>query len=79
MADFAPHGLRFAKPVTITLPLVGANLSGVNLSKVVVGYWDGTAWKNYGGSATPQAVSTTTTHFSTYGARRGGIDTTAGG
>lgn len=79
VADFAPHGLRFSRPVTITLPLSGAKLAGIDLSKVIVGYWNGSKWENYGGTATSQAVSTTTTHFSTYGARRGGIDTTAGG
>jgi hypothetical protein len=79
VADFGPTGLQFKKPVGVTLPLTNANLAGVDLSTVGVGFWNGSEWEDYGGTATPAAVSSTTTHFSTYGARRGGIDTTSGG
>lgn len=81
VADFQPGGLRFAKPVKITLPLKDANLTGTNLSTIKVSYWTGSAWRNYGGVATTQSVQSKTSHFSTYGARssRGGIDTTSGG
>jgi hypothetical protein len=79
VADFGPDGLRFAKPVTITLPLSGANLTEVDLSEVKVWFWNGTAWTQPGGSATSTSVKSQTKHFSTYGARKGGIDTASGG
>jgi hypothetical protein len=79
VADFGPSGTRFAKPITLTLPLNGANLAGIDLSTVGVSYWNGSSWEDYGGSATSGAVRTTTDHFSTYGARRGGVETTSGG
>lgn len=79
VADFGPSGTTFRKPVTITLPLTGADLAGVDLSTVHVAYWNGSEWVNYGGTATAASVSSTTTHFSTYGARKGGIDTYSGG
>jgi hypothetical protein len=81
LADFGPSGTRFTKPVTITLPLQGADLAGIDLSTVKVSYWNGSSWENYGGAATSSSVSSTTSHFSTYGARSssGGIDTTSGG
>ena len=80
VAEFGPSGLTFARPVTITLPLQGASLGGTDLSRVGMAYWNGAAWEDYGGSADSDAVVSTTTHFSTYGARsRGGIDTTSGG
>jgi hypothetical protein len=78
-AAFGPSGTRFATPVRITLPLEGANLAGIDLETVNVSYWDGSQWLNYGGTATPASVSSTTSHFSTYGARKGGIDTSSGG
>ncbi len=81
VADFGPSGLQFRRPVKITLPLKDANLAGIDLSTVQVAFCNGTAWENYGGTATSAAVQSSTLHFSTYGARtdRGGIDTTSGG
>ncbi len=81
MADFGPSGTKFRKPVTITLPLEGVDLTGVSVSDVYVGYWNGSAWEDYGGTATSSSVKTKTTHFSAYGARTrsGGVDTTSGG
>ncbi|MFN2433225.1 MAG: hypothetical protein ABR599_10505 [Gemmatimonadota bacterium] len=82
VADFGPSGLRFAKPVTVTLPLRGVDLADTSLDDVQVSYWNGSAWEDYGGTATRSSVHSTTTHFSAYGARaplNGGIDTTSGG
>ena len=81
VAEFGPSGTRFAEPVQITLPLRDADLAGIDLSSVHVGYWDGAKWQDYGGVATSSAVVATTDHFSKYGAgaRSGGIDTTSGG
>lgn len=79
VADFGPSGTRFRKPVRITLPLEGVDLTGVSLSDVYVGYWNGSAWEDYGGTASSSRVKTRTTHFSPYGARSGGVDTTSGG
>jgi hypothetical protein len=80
VADFGPSGTSFAKPVTITLPLGGVALGGVELSEIGISYWNGSEWEDYGGVAAATRVQGSTTHFSTYGARRrGGIDTTSGG
>jgi hypothetical protein len=80
VADFGPSGTQFRSPVTVTLPLQGANLLGVDLATVKLSYWNGVGWENYGGTATANALQSTTTHFSTYGARTyRGIDTTSGG
>ena len=78
VADFGPSGTTFQKPVQVTLPLVGVNLNGVDPASLNVSYWDGSQWVSYGGRVTSDAISAATTHFSTYGARKG-VDTPGGG
>jgi hypothetical protein len=77
VAEFGPSGTVFRKPVRLTMPLSGVDLSGISLDDVGIWFWNGTAWEDHGGVARRRAVRATTTHFSKYGAR--GIDTTSGG
>jgi hypothetical protein len=78
VADFGPTGLTFNKSVRITMPLLGVDLVDVNLDEVRIWYWNGSRWREPRGTATTTSVTSRTTHFSTYGARKG-IDTTSGG
>lgn len=80
VAELGPSGTTFAKPVTITMPLEGVAVGGLDLDEIGISYWNGSSWEDYGGVAGSGGVRGTTTHFSTYGARRrGGVDTTSGG
>ncbi len=77
MAEFGPHGIQFATPVTLTFPLSGVNLSGV--TGMQVGRWENGAWTGLGGSVSSDGLrlSGTTPHFSVYAAR--GVYTMGGG
>ena len=80
VAEFGPHNVAFAKPVTIGLPVRGTTVEGNAYAHVV--WWDD-AWVNMGGvlSADGSQVFTQTPHFSEYGvtAERGGSLTASGG
>lgn len=78
MAEFGPHGIQFATPVTLTFPLQGVVLPlGGGLD---VGRWENGGWTSLGATlgAGGLSLSSTTPHFSTYAAR-GGMYTMAGG
>ncbi len=81
VAEFAPHGKQFAKPVAIELPLRGTTIEGTAAPTIV---WWNDAWVDMGASVTAdgQRLRTLTDHFSTYGtteaARGGGIYTSGG-
>lgn len=77
LAEFGPHGIQFGTPVTISFPLQGVILPGGALE---VGRWENGGWTSLGGTVSPDGtrLSSTTPHFSTYGAR-GGAYTMAGG
>lgn len=68
VAEFAPHGVQFSTPVTLTFPLTGVLWSG---SGIEVARWENGAWTSLGGSV--DALGTTLTgqtpHFSTYGGK----------
>jgi hypothetical protein len=76
MAEFGPHGIQFAQPVTITFPLTGVL---VPAGGVEVARWENGAWRSLGGSVSADggSVSSTTPHFSEYSAR--GKEMAAGG
>lgn len=66
VAEFLPHGARFAVPVGIELPYGGTDIEGLNGATIV--WWNG-AWVDMGGSVTADGkrLRTLTDHFSTYG------------
>jgi hypothetical protein len=81
LAEFGPHAVPFAQPVSIELPYRGTSIEGV-LSPTVV--WWNEGWVDVGGAVTAdgQRLRTSTDHFSTYGtvdARGGGAIVTSGG
>jgi hypothetical protein len=80
VAEFGPHAVAFARPVSIELPFRGTTLEGTLAPTVV---WWNNGWVNMGGTVTSdgQRLRTSTTHFSTYGtteARNGAIATSGG-
>ncbi|HEX6040920.1 hypothetical protein [Longimicrobium sp.] len=66
VAEFGPHAVKFAKPVSIEFPYRGTTIEGSSTPTVV--WWNG-GWVGMGGSVTSdgQRLRTTTDHFSTYG------------
>jgi hypothetical protein len=79
VAEFGPHGTRFAQPVAIELPYRNTTLDGLSPSVV----WWNEGWVDMGGSLTGDGlrVRTLTDHFSTYGtteARNGAIVVSGG-
>lgn len=81
VAEFAPHGVPFARPVSIELPYRGTTIEGASAPTVV---WWNDGWVDMGGTVTAdgQRLRTSTDHFSTYGttdASRGGTMITSGG
>ncbi len=66
VAEFLPHGARFAKPVAIELPYAGTSLQGAGDPTIV--WWNG-RWVDMGASVTADGhrLRTLTDHFSTYG------------
>lgn len=64
-AEFQPHGLQFAKPVTLRLPYSGTTADGLPSSVL---WWNGAGWDAFPSTLLPDGrLETTTTHFSTYG------------
>ncbi len=81
LAEFGPHNVRFAQPITIELPYVGTTSEGYAAEAL---WYDESIdqWTSVGGSLTAdgQRVQTQVTHFSEYGtAARGGTLTSSGG
>lgn len=68
IAEFGPHGIQFEQPVTLTFPLEGVLWLG---DPIEVGRWENDAWTSLGGtvSADGKSLSSTTPHFSAYGAK----------
>jgi hypothetical protein len=65
VAEFGPHGVQFATPVTLTFPLAGVSLTG---APIEVARWENGGWTSLGGTVDPVAntLSSTTPSFSTY-------------
>lgn len=68
IAEFGPHGTQFSTPATISFPLSGVQLSN---DPIEVGRWENGGWTSLGGSVNSAGtvLSSTTPHFSTYGAK----------
>jgi hypothetical protein len=80
VAEFGPHNMQFAQPITIGFPYRGTTIEG-DASGTIVWWNDG--WVNMGGtvSADGSQIFTTTSHFSFYGtaaAERGGLTLSGG-
>jgi len=81
VAEFGPHNVVFAQPVTIELPYVGTTSEGYEAAAL---WYDESVnlWTPIGGTLTAdgQRVQAQVRHFSTYGtAERGGTMTSSGG
>lgn len=85
LAEFGPHNVTFAQPITIELPYAGTTAEGYDAKAL---WYDESAkaWVGVGGglSADGQRVKATVTHFSTYGTSEpmgvfGGGTSTSGG
>ncbi|HEV7587588.1 MAG TPA: hypothetical protein VGO40_05610 [Longimicrobium sp.] len=80
VAEFGPHNMAFAKPVTIGFPYRGTTLEDDPNGTVV---WWNNGWVPMGGtvSADSSQILTETPHFSEYGttSSRGGVITASGG
>lgn len=82
VAEFGPHGSRFAVPVGIEFPLRGTSIEGSTSATVV--WLNQNAWWDMGGAVTADGarLRTTTDHFSTYGttteSRGGGMSSSGG-
>ena len=69
-AEFEPHGLQFAKPVTLRLPYSGTTAESAPSSVL---WWSGSVWERFPTVVLPDGrIETTTTHFSTYGTEQPG-------
>ena len=68
IAEFGPHGTQFSTPATLSFPLSGVQLSN---NPIEVGRWENGGWTSLGGSVNSAGtvLSSTTPHFSTYGAK----------
>ena len=65
MAEFGPHNIQFARPVTLRLPYRGT--SAENAASSVL-WWNSSSWVRYPTIVLPDGrLETTTTHFSVYG------------
>lgn len=81
LAEFGPHNVRFAQPITIELPYVGTTSEGYAAEAL---WYDESIdqWTSVGGSLTAdgQRVQTQVSHFSEYAtAERGGGMSSSGG
>lgn len=81
IAEFGPHAVPFARPVSIELPYRGTTIEG-NAGPTIV--WWNNGWVNMGATLTRdgQRLRTSTDHFSTYAttdARGTGAIATSGG
>jgi hypothetical protein len=81
VAEFGPHDVRFAQPITIGFPFRGTSIEGDPGNAHVV-WWDN-AWVDVGGTVTSDGsqVRVQVPHFSEYGTTtaRGGTMLTSGG
>lgn len=81
VAEFGPHNVTFARPITIGFPYRGTSIEGDPSSARVVWWNDG--WVDMGGtvSADGRQILTQTPHFSEYGTTsfKGGTMLTSGG
>lgn len=82
VAEFAPHNVPFARPVTIEFPLAGTSIEGQAESTVL--WWNPEAgWVDIGAAATAdgRTLRAQTGHFSLYGSglRYGGTVIATGG
>jgi hypothetical protein len=67
MAEFRPHNVTFAKPVTLRLPLRSTTADTSDTVPRVL-WWNGAGWVVYPTTLTTDGrIETTTDHFSTYG------------
>jgi hypothetical protein len=64
MAEFLPHNVTFAVPVTLRLPYAGTTAEN---SDARVLWWSGSAWVPFATELVDGRLQSTTTHFSTYG------------
>jgi hypothetical protein len=64
MAEFLPHGVTFAQPVTLRLPHRGTTAEHTS-ARVL--WWSGSSWVPFETEEVDGRLQTTTTHFSTYG------------
>ena len=80
VAEFGPHNVAFARPVTLGFPVRNTTVEGNTAAHVV---WWNNGWVDMGGvvSADGSQVFTQTPHFSEYGvtAERGGTLSASGG
>lgn len=84
LAEFGPHNVKFAQPITIELPYVGTTSEGYAAGAL---WFDESInqWTSVGGTLTAdgQRVQTQVWHFSTYGTQDtqafGGSTSTSGG
>lgn len=81
VAEFGPHNVTFARPITIGFPYRGTSIEGDAANARVVWWNDG--WVDMGGivSADGSQIFTQTPHFSEYAttAYKGGSMLTSGG
>ena len=80
LAEFGPHNVTFAVPITIELPYAGTTAEG-SAPRALWFDESARAWVWVGGALTAdgQRVSTSVTHFSLYGAGEPGTVSTTGG
>jgi hypothetical protein len=64
LAEFQPHNVTFAQPVTLRLPYEGTTAEDTDAR---VMWWSGAAWVPFATEVVDGRLETTTTHFSTYG------------
>jgi hypothetical protein len=65
LAEFEPHNVQFAQPVTLRLPYRGTSAESSTSSIL---WWNGAVWVRYPTIVLPDGrLETTTTHFSEYG------------
>lgn len=84
MAEFGPHGAKFARPISIEVPYAGTSIEGHDGVPAII-WWDvdARAWVNMGGAVTADGlrVRTETDHFSIFGLtlfRSGGVTVSGG-
>jgi hypothetical protein len=64
VAEFTPHNVTFAVPVTLRLPYSGTTAEGT-ASRVL--WWSGSDWVPFDTEVVDGRLETTTSHFSLYG------------
>jgi hypothetical protein len=67
--EFGPNGATFDPPITITLKFNPVDYSGVDLSTLKIGFWDGTTWSIYVASMvnlTTNEITVPVSHFTKF-------------